>query len=56
MTSLNPTMRVGPQVSEAAGGAGAEIVESLLAETGIRSLRSRRARTRTSSQVACGSA
>jgi peptide/nickel transport system ATP-binding protein len=35
MTSLNPTMRVGRQVSEAAGGAGAEIVESLLAETGI---------------------
>jgi peptide/nickel transport system ATP-binding protein len=35
MTSLNPTMRVGRQVSEAAGGAGAEIVELLLAETGI---------------------
>jgi peptide/nickel transport system ATP-binding protein len=35
MTSLNPTMRVGRQVAEAAGRAGAEVVYGLLAETGI---------------------
>jgi peptide/nickel transport system ATP-binding protein len=35
MTSLNPTMRVGRQVAEAAGGADASVVCDLLAETGI---------------------
>jgi peptide/nickel transport system ATP-binding protein len=35
MTSLNPTMRVGRQVAEAAGGANAERVASLLDEVGI---------------------
>ncbi|MEA2148398.1 MAG: peptide/nickel transport system ATP-binding protein ddpF [Solirubrobacteraceae bacterium] len=35
MTSLNPTMRVGRQVAEAAGGASDERVAQLLADTGI---------------------
>jgi peptide/nickel transport system ATP-binding protein len=35
MTSLNPTMRVGRQVAEAAGGAADERVHELLADTGI---------------------
>ena len=35
MTSLNPTMRVGHQVAEAAGGAADERVHQLLADTGI---------------------
>jgi peptide/nickel transport system ATP-binding protein len=35
MTSLNPAMRVGRQVAEAAGGADADRVASLLAEVGI---------------------
>jgi peptide/nickel transport system ATP-binding protein len=35
MTSLNPTMRVGRQVAEAAGGASHERVHELLADTGI---------------------
>jgi peptide/nickel transport system ATP-binding protein len=35
MTSLNPTMRVGRQVAEAAGGATDERVHQLLADTGI---------------------
>ncbi|HEX4364757.1 MAG TPA: ABC transporter ATP-binding protein [Solirubrobacteraceae bacterium] len=35
MTSLNPTMRVGRQVAEAAGGADDERVHQLLADTGI---------------------
>jgi peptide/nickel transport system ATP-binding protein len=35
MTSLNPTMRVGRQVAEAAGGAADERVHKLLADTGI---------------------
>ncbi len=35
MSSLNPTMRIGRQVSEAAGGADAEHVAALLASTGI---------------------
>jgi len=35
MTSLNPTMRVGRQVAEAAGGAADERVHQLLADTGI---------------------
>jgi peptide/nickel transport system ATP-binding protein len=35
MTSLNPTMRVGRQVAEAAGGAPAERVAELLGQTGI---------------------
>ena len=35
MTSLNPTMRVGHQVAEAAGGADDERVHQLLADTGI---------------------
>jgi peptide/nickel transport system ATP-binding protein len=35
MTSLNPSMRVGAQVAEAAGGAANERVYQLLADTGI---------------------
>ncbi len=35
MTSLNPSMRVGRQVSEAAGGATGDEVVELLAQTGI---------------------
>jgi len=35
MTSLNPTMRVGRQVGEAAGGADDERIHQLLADTGI---------------------
>jgi peptide/nickel transport system ATP-binding protein len=35
MTSLNPSMRVGRQVAEAAAGAPAEHVHELLAQTGI---------------------
>jgi peptide/nickel transport system ATP-binding protein len=35
MTSLNPTMRVGRQVAEAAGGADDDRVHQLLADTGI---------------------
>jgi peptide/nickel transport system ATP-binding protein len=35
MTSLNPTMRVGRQVAEAAGGTSDERVHELLADTGI---------------------
>ena len=35
MTSLNPTMRVGRQVAEAAGGAAADRVHQLLGDTGI---------------------
>ncbi|MEA2245227.1 MAG: peptide/nickel transport system ATP-binding protein ddpF [Solirubrobacteraceae bacterium] len=35
MTSLNPTMRVGRQVAEAAGGVSDERVHELLADTGI---------------------
>ena len=54
MTSLNPTMRVGRQVAEAAGGD--EEALALLAEVGIPEPSAGRAPTRTSCPAGCASA
>jgi len=57
MSSLNPSMRVGAQVSEGGRDDGSdERVIELLVSTGIPEPATRRAPIRTNCQVACASA